>query len=76
VIKALQDQQTKQLAAVPKLPELAADIEWPVIPVLARMEYRGMQLDTDYLKKFSVEINDAIQILNRRYMVTPARSSI
>ena len=59
-IKALHDQQTKELASIPKLPELAANIEWPVIPVLARMEYEGIQLDTDYLKKFSVEINDAI----------------
>src|SRR6201999_1481933 len=30
------------------------------IPVLARMEYEGIQLDTDYLKKFANEIDDRI----------------
>jgi DNA polymerase I len=60
VIKALHDQQVKQLKTMPKLPKLAADIEWPVIPVLARMEYTGIQLDTKYLVKFADEINDLI----------------
>lgn len=59
-IKALHDQQVKALASIPKLPELAANVEWPVIPVLARMEHEGIQLDTEYLRKFSVEITDAI----------------
>jgi len=60
VMKALHEQQAKELASVPKLPELAASVDWPVIPVLARMEWRGIQLDTDHLKKFAVEIDDAI----------------
>lgn len=60
IIKALHEQQSKELATMPKLPELAADIEWPVIPVLARMEHQGIQLDTEYLKKFSAEIDDLI----------------
>jgi DNA polymerase-1 len=60
VIKALHDQQVKELKSIPKLPELAKDIEWPVIPVLARMEFEGIQLDTDYLQKFAVEIDDLI----------------
>ena len=60
VIKALYEQQFKELKSIPKLPELARDIEWPVIPVLARMEYIGIQLDTAYLKDMSVEINGMI----------------
>jgi len=64
-IKALHDQQGKELAAVPKFPELAAHVEWPVIPVLARMEYQGMQLDTAYLKKFSVEIDSSIASIEK-----------
>jgi DNA polymerase-1 len=48
------------MQSLPKLPELARDIEWPVIPVLADMEYTGIQLDTNYLIKFSDEINDLI----------------
>ncbi|HSX15682.1 MAG TPA: DNA polymerase I [Candidatus Saccharimonadales bacterium] len=59
-IHALHTQQAKELAEIPKLPELAKEIEWPVIPVLARMEHQGIQLDTDYLKKFAVELEDSI----------------
>jgi len=64
-IHALHEQQRKELSSIPKLPELAHDVEWPVIPVLARMEWRGIQLDTDYLKKFSVEIDNAISDLEQ-----------
>lgn len=60
VIKALHEQQVKEIKKIPKLLALAKDIEWPVIPVLAEMEYTGIQLDTKYLKKFSEEINDMI----------------
>jgi DNA polymerase-1 len=60
VIKALHDKQDKELKAIPKLPALARDIEWPVIPVLAEMEYTGIKLDTAYLKKFASEIEDLI----------------
>ena len=51
---------------MPKFPKLAADVEWPVIPVLARMEYEGIQLDIEYLKKFSVEINDTISDIEQQ----------
>jgi DNA polymerase-1 len=60
VIRALHEQQAKGIASMPKLPELARDIEWPVIPVLARMEYEGIQLDTDYMSRFAHEIDDLI----------------
>jgi len=60
VIKALYDQQAAEIKKIPKLLKLAADIEWPVIPVLARMEYAGIELDTKYLAKFAGEINDLI----------------
>jgi DNA polymerase-1 len=60
VIKALHDQQAAEFKKLPKLQELAAKIEWPVIPVLARMEYIGIELNTKYLAKFADEINDLI----------------
>lgn len=66
VIRALHSQQIKALAAMPKLPKLASDIEWPVIPVLARMEYIGIQLDAAYLQKFSAEIEDSITDLEQQ----------
>jgi DNA polymerase-1 len=65
-LHSLYEQQVKALKAVPKLPELVKTIEWPVIPVLARMEYEGIQLDTKYLKDFSVEIDDAISDLEQQ----------
>jgi DNA polymerase-1 len=60
VIKSLYTDQAKQLKSLDKLPELARDIEWPVIPVIARMEYEGIELDTKYLAKFADQINDMI----------------
>jgi len=60
IIQALHQQQLEDLQKVPKLQKLADDIEWPVVPVLARMEYTGIQLDTGYLAKFSDQISDMI----------------
>lgn len=60
VIAALSDKQQKEMKAIPKLVALAHDIEWPVIGVLAHMEYRGIHLDTDYLAKFATEIDDLV----------------
>jgi DNA polymerase-1 len=60
VIKALHTQQATELNAIPKLVSLAAQVEWPVIPVLARMEYRGMILDKEYLAAFAEQVNDLI----------------
>jgi DNA polymerase-1 len=60
VIKALHEQQVTALKKIPKLTALAHDVEWPVIPVLAGMEHIGIQLDTEYLRKFSEEVNDLI----------------
>ncbi len=60
VIKKLHEQQTAELKKLPKISKLAKDIEWRVIPVLARMEYEGIELDTKYLEKFAAEVNDMI----------------
>ncbi|HSX36989.1 MAG TPA: DNA polymerase, partial [Patescibacteria group bacterium] len=59
-IRALHDQQLKDLGNTPKLAQLARDVEWPVIAVLARMEYIGIELNTKYLAKFSEQVEDLI----------------
>ncbi|HVX24047.1 MAG TPA: DNA polymerase I, partial [Candidatus Saccharimonadales bacterium] len=59
-IKALHEGQAKDMKALPKLASLAHDIEWPVIPVLARMEYVGIELNTKYLADFADQVNDMI----------------
>ncbi len=66
IIKALHEQQAKAIADTPKFPELVRDIEWPVIPVLARMEYEGIQLDIDYMAKFSEQIEDSVSDLEQQ----------
>jgi DNA polymerase-1 len=66
VIKGLHEQQFENIKKYPKMPELAATVEWPVIPVLARMECVGIELNADYLNKFAVEINDMISDLEQQ----------
>jgi DNA polymerase-1 len=60
VVRALQAGQLKQLKDLPKVAKLAETVEWPLTPVLARMEYTGIELDCDYLKAMAKEINDQI----------------
>jgi DNA polymerase-1 len=60
VIHVLNHQQRRVISETEKMPELVQKIDWPAIPVLARMEHAGIKLDTDYLKAFSVEVADMI----------------
>ena len=60
VIRGLYDIQAKAFSGTPKFTELAETVEWPVIPVLAAMEYEGIELDTKYLGKMSKELEDQI----------------
>lgn len=60
IIYSLSAKQAAELTAIPKLHKLAGTIEWPVIPVLARMEYHGIQLDTEYLHKMAEQLTDQI----------------
>lgn len=60
VLQALYQQQAEEMKGLPKIEALAREIEWPVIGVLARMEYEGIRLNTEYLKNFSEEVDDLI----------------
>ncbi len=66
IISALHLQQAADLKELPKVEELARTIEWPIIQVLAAMEYEGIELDTDYLKVMSVEVGDMISDLEQQ----------
>lgn len=57
---ALTVYQRKELALSSKLLTLCSTIEWPVIPVLARMEYVGIGLDVGYLIRMSRVLEDQI----------------
>lgn len=65
VLSTLAEQQQDELDQVPKLREVATTIDFPVIPVLARMEFRGIELDTGYLAAFADKINDTISDLEQ-----------
>jgi DNA polymerase-1 len=60
LIQAVYESQDKKFNEYPKLRKLAELTEWPLIPVLARMEYIGIELDIDYLADFSKEIDKLI----------------
>jgi DNA polymerase-1 len=60
VIKSLHASQVETLKDMPKLAKLAENVEWPIIPVLARMENCGISVDKKYLAKMSGELADKI----------------
>lgn len=66
IIWQLYDVQSAGLEDVPSVQKMARDIEWPVIPVLARMEHRGIQLDVQYMVLFNKQLTDAISDLEQQ----------
>jgi DNA polymerase-1 len=66
VIQKLYEVQLKDFKRLPKVAKLAQDIEWPIITVLAHMEYQGILLDTNYLKLMSAQVNDMISDLEQQ----------
>ena len=65
VIDALYRQQSEQLDALPSIAKVGTDIEWPTIAVLAKMEYRGIALDTKQLKVLNAKLSDSISDLEQ-----------
>ncbi len=53
--------QTKELANMPQVQKLAADVEFPSIYVLAQMEHRGITLNSEYLIEMSKKFETRIQ---------------
>ncbi len=64
-IWAAYKQQQPELAAIPKLHKLAHDIEFPTINLLAKIEHRGILLDSGYLETMSKEFEKQIGVLER-----------
>ena len=65
VVRAVADSQAAEMAKNPQFIKLNTEVDMPVVPVLARMEYQGIQLDSDYLARFADEINDTISDLEQ-----------
>lgn len=66
VIRKLYEHQLEDFKGLKKISQLAKDIEWPIIPVLAEMEYRGIKLDVDYLRKFAIQLRDDISDIEQQ----------
>lgn len=60
VIWALYEAQQKKLEKLPKLADLAHDVEWPTLEVLARMEVTGIKLDVERMQAFSEHLSNKI----------------
>ncbi len=60
VIRGLWESQLKEFKKLPKMYSLAQDIEFEVIPILAKMEHIGIELDTKKLNVMSDKLSDQI----------------
>lgn len=56
----LYEEQTKALDALPSLASVARTIDFPLIPVLAQMEHRGIRLDVGQLDQMNTEITQEL----------------
>ncbi|WP_416666745.1 DNA polymerase I [Egbenema bharatensis] len=57
-----------ELEPIPELLSLLLDVEQPLEPVLAEMEFQGIRIDQDYLKEFSKRLEtDLHQIEQQAY---------
>jgi DNA polymerase-1 len=60
VIRALSVMQGEQMSEVTSLIKLAETVDWPVIPVLAKLERAGMKLDVGFFAQLSDSLADKI----------------
>jgi len=58
-------EQKEQFDQLPTVAKLAREVEFPTIYLLAKIEHRGILLDSDYLQKMSKEFEQKIGILER-----------
>ena len=66
IIVKLKQLQEADLQQAPSLHKLAQTIEWPFIPVLARLERVGMRLDASVLQRLEVEFQTKIRALEKQ----------
>ncbi len=57
------EEQAKALDELPKLASVARTIDFPLIPVLARMEYRGIKLDSGQLEQMNTKIAQDLAVV-------------
>ena len=65
-IWALYDEQGQALDALPELAHVARTMDFPLIPVLARMEHRGIRLDTAKLAEMNTTLTTDITAIEAK----------
>lgn len=65
VMTELAKRQAEQLRSTGTLRNVANDMEWPIIPILAGMERDGIGLDVGYLHAMQRELEDSISDLEQ-----------
>jgi DNA polymerase-1 len=65
VIRGLYEYQSREFVEMPTIAKLAREVEWPLTPVLAKMEHLGIKLDTKYLKNFSKKLEGSVSDLEQ-----------
>lgn len=60
------EHQNAQLEQLPKLEKLARDVDFPMIYLLAKMEHRGIHLDSAYLHQMSQEFAAKIETVQQK----------
>ena len=55
-----------RLEAQPGIAKLFAEVEMPLVSVLAQMEYNGVSLDTGLLRQMAQELSEALEFLDER----------
>nr|WP_050779197.1 DNA polymerase I [Lyngbya sp. PCC 8106] len=56
----------KELQDFPELHKLLLDIEQPLEPVLAEMEYQGIRINVDYLKQLSSQLEKKLEEIEKQ----------
>lgn len=56
-------EQSEQFAARPKLKSVAQTIDFPLISLLSRMEYKGVKIDTEFFRAMSSDLGEKLAAL-------------
>lgn len=59
------NEQSSALDELPKVKKIAEEIDFPTIPILARMEHYGIRLDTDFLADMDKELTRDIAAIRQ-----------
>ncbi|MDR0957232.1 MAG: hypothetical protein LBM09_01490 [Candidatus Nomurabacteria bacterium] len=65
-LKKLYEEQRAELETMPKLNRLAKQLDFPMQNLLAKIEARGVKIDTQELAKISNELQQKIEVLQQK----------